>query len=90
MYKYINFNNLRKKKGFAGGDVVVGWSSYFWKYKKQLRKKKTKNNLLFEQKKNIENIFLLFSKKWFLRIRKTQKKQKHSLFPKQVFCVFYF
>ena len=35
MCKYINFNNLKKKKGFAGGGVVVGWSSPLWKHKKQ-------------------------------------------------------
>ena len=34
MCKYINFNNLRKKKGFAGGGVMVGWNSLLWKYKK--------------------------------------------------------
>ena len=42
MCKYINFNNLRKKKGFAGGGVVVGWSSLLWKHKKHLRKHKKK------------------------------------------------
>ena len=40
MYKYINFNNLKTKKGFTGGGVVVGWSSPLWKHKKQLRKHK--------------------------------------------------
>ena len=57
MYKYINFNNLRKKKEFVDGDggVVVGWNSPLWKHKKQLgkyKKKKrenTKNNLFYEQ-----------------------------------------
>ena len=44
MCKYINFNNLRKKKGFTGKDVVVGWSSHLWKHKKQLRKHKKKKN----------------------------------------------
>lgn len=44
MCKYINFNNLRKKKGFVGGDggVVVGWNSPLWKHKKQLGKYKKK------------------------------------------------
>ena len=42
MCKHINFNNLRKKKGFAGGGVVVGWNSPLWKHKKQLRKHKKK------------------------------------------------
>ena len=42
MCKYINFNNLKKKKWFVGGGVVVGWSSPLWKYKKQLRKHKNK------------------------------------------------
>ena len=66
MRKYINFNNLRKKKEFVGGGVVVEWNSPLWKHKKQLRKQNkkrrenTKNNLLFEHWKNNENIFLLF------------------------------
>ena len=38
MCKYINFNNLRKKKGFAGEGVVVGWSSLLWKHKKKEEK----------------------------------------------------
>ena len=42
MCKYINFNNLRKKKGLVGGGVVVGWRSALWKHKKQLRKHKKK------------------------------------------------
>ena len=40
MYKYINFNNLMKKKGLASGNVVVGWNLSLWKYKKQLGKHK--------------------------------------------------
>ena len=42
MCNYINFNNLRKKKGFVGEGMVVGWNSSSWKYKKQLRKFKKK------------------------------------------------
>ena len=55
MCKYINFNNLRKKKGFTGEGVVVEWSLPLWKYKKTVKKtykkkkKNTKNNILFEQ-----------------------------------------
>ena len=48
-----------------------------------------KNNLLFEQWKNNENIFLLFSKKWFLRTRKTQKTKTHPL-PQTSFLCFLF
>ena len=40
MCKYINFNNLWKKKGLAGGGVIVGWNSPLWKHKKQLGKHK--------------------------------------------------
>ena len=40
MCKYINFNNLMKKKRLAGGSVVVGWNLSLWKYKKQLGKHK--------------------------------------------------
>ena len=57
MYKYINFNNLRKKKGFAGEGVVVGWSSPLWKHKKQLRKHKKK------EKKIRKTIYSLNSEK---------------------------
>ena len=32
--KYINFNNLKKKKIFGGGGMMVGWNSLSWKYKK--------------------------------------------------------
>ena len=42
MCKYINFNNLKKKKEFMGEGVVVGWISPSWKYKKQLKKYKKK------------------------------------------------
>ena len=54
MCRYINFNNLRKKKKFAGGGVVVGWSLPLWKQKttKKIQKEgreNRKNNLLFEQ-----------------------------------------
>ena len=81
MCKYINFNNLRKKKGFAGEGVMIGRSSSLWKHKKQLRKHKKKEE---KTRKTIyhlnnENIFLLFSKKWFLRTRKTQKTKTHPL-----------
>ena len=64
--KYINFNNLRKKKGLVGGGVVVEWSSPLWKHKKQLgkhRKKKEKTQRAIyslNSEKTIKNIFLLF------------------------------
>ena len=51
MCKYINFNNLIKKKGLGGGGVVVGWNSPLWKHKKQLgkqKKKKIHRTILFE------------------------------------------
>ena len=66
MCKSINFNNLRKKKRFAGKDVVVEWSFTFVETQKTTKKtqkeerENTKNNLFFEQWKNKENIFLLF------------------------------
>ena len=66
MCKYINFNNLRKKKGLMGGGVVVEWSSPLWKHKKQLgkhRKKKEKTQRAIyslNSEKTIKNIFLLF------------------------------
>ena len=54
--KYINFNNLRKKKEFAGESVVVGWSSSLWKQKK-LRKHKKK------EEKTWKTIYSLNSEK---------------------------
>ena len=57
MYKYINFNNLRKKKGLADGDVVVGWNSPLWKHKKQLGKHKKK------EEKTRKTIYALNSEK---------------------------
>ena len=57
MCKYINFNNLRKKKGFAGRDVVVGWSLLLWKHKKHLRKHKK------EEEKTRKTIYSLNSEK---------------------------
>ena len=86
MSKYINFNNLRKKKGFVDGGVIVGWNSLLWKHKKQLRKHKKKKErtsktiYYLNSKKNNENIFLLLSKKSFLITRKTQKTKTHP-FP---------
>ena len=65
MCKYINFNNLRKKKGLVGGSVVVECSSLLWKHKKQLgkhRKKKEKTQraiYYLNNEKTIKNIFLL-------------------------------
>ena len=58
MCKYINFNNLRKKKGFASGGVMVGWSSLLWKHKKQLRKYKKK-------KRKYEKQYILGTMKTF-------------------------
>ena len=53
MFKYINFNYLRKKKWFIGEGVVFRWSSHLWKHKKTAKKiqkerrENTKNNILF-------------------------------------------
>ena len=87
MCKYINFNNLRKKKRFAGrgGGVAVEWSLFLWKHKKQLRKYKKKKEKTrktiysMNNEQTMKTSFLLFLKKWFLRIRKTQKTKTHPL-----------
>ena len=68
MDNYINFNNLRKKKGLVSGVVVVGWSSPLWKHKKQLGKHKKKKKIrktiyYLNNEKNNKNVILLFSKK---------------------------
>ena len=69
MCKSINFNNLRKKKRFAGKDVVVEWSFTFVETQKTTKKtqkewkENTKNNLLFEQWKNNKTSFYYFQKK---------------------------
>lgn len=57
MCKYINFNNLWKKKGLAGGGVIVGWNSPLWKHKKQLGKHKK------EKEKTRKTIYSLNSEK---------------------------
>ena len=94
MCKYINFNNLRKKKGFAGEDVVVEWSSPLWKHKKKLRKHKKKEEKIrktiyyLNNEKTIETYFYYSQKNGFREYKK-HEKQKHTLFPKQIFCVFY-
>ena len=56
MSKYINFNNLRKKKGFASGVGCGGQVKLtFVETQKTTRKtqkeerEKTKNNLFYEQ-----------------------------------------
>ena len=95
MCKYINFNNLRKKKGFVGGGVVVGWNSPLYKHKKQLRKhkkkeKKTRKTIYYlNSEKTIKTSFYYYQKNGFWKHGK-YKKQKHIPFPKQVFCVFCF
>ena len=58
MCKYINFNNLKKKKWLAGAGLVVRWSSPLWKHKKQL--KKHKKTIYYLNSINNKNIFLLF------------------------------
>ena len=47
MCKYINFNNLRKKKEFTDGDVVDGWSSSLYQEDTPKEEKETKKNILF-------------------------------------------
>ena len=97
MCKYINFNNLRKKKGFVGGDggVVVGWNSPLWKHKKQLgkykkKKEKTQKTIYsMNSEKTMKTSFYCSQKSGFWEHKK-HKKQKHTPFPKQVFCVFCF
>ena len=92
MCKYINFNDFKKKKGFVGEGVVVGWSSPLWKYKKTAKKiqkeerENTKNNLLFEQWKTMKTFFYYSQKSGFWE----HKKQKHTPFLKQVFLCFLF
>ena len=46
---------------------------------------KYKNNILFEQRKNNKNIFLLFSKKQFLITHKTQKNKNIPPFPNKFY-----
>ena len=71
MCKYINFNNLKKKKGFAGGGVVVGWNSHLWKHKKQLRKHEKKEEKIrkiiysLNNEKTMKTSFYCFKKMVF-------------------------
>ena len=95
MCKYINFNNLRKKKGLVDGDVVVGWNSPLWKHKKQLGKHKKKEEktrktiYALNSEKTMKTSFYCSQKNGFWEHGK-HKKQKHTPFPEQVFCVFLF
>ena len=95
MCKYINFNNLRKKKMFVGGGVVVEWSSPLWKHKKQLGKykkkeKKTQKTIYsLNNEKTMKTSFDCFQKSGFWEHGK-HKKQKHTPFSKQVFLCFLF
>ena len=98
MYKYINFNNLRKKKEFVDGDggVVVGWNSPLWKHKKQLgkyKKKKrenTKNNLFYEQwKKQWKHLFIVLKKVVFENTENTKNKNTPPS-PNKFFVFFVF
>ena len=74
--------------------MVVRWSSLLWQHKKLGKHKKKKEKIrkttyLVNSEKYNESIFLLFSKKWFLRTRKTQKTKTH-LFPQTSFlCVLF-
>ena len=64
MCKYINFNNLRKKKGPAGGGVVVGWSSLLWKTQK--KKKRTRKTIYaLNSEKTMKTSFYCFQKSGF-------------------------
>ena len=95
MYKYINFNNLRKKKGFVGEDVVIGWSSPLWKHKKQLRKHKKKEEktqktiYYLNSEKTMKTSFYCFQKSGFWEHKK-HKKQKHTPSPNKFFVFFVF
>ena len=71
MCKYINFNNLRKKKWFAGGGVVIEWNSPLWKNTKQLRKHKKKEEKIrktfyyLNSEKIMKTSFYCFQKSGF-------------------------
>ena len=95
MCKYINFNNLRKKKGFAGGGVVVGWSSPLWKYKKRLRKHKKKEEkirktIYYLNSEKIMKISFYCSKKSGFWEHGKHKKQKYIIFFQTSFLCFLF
>ena len=75
--------------------MVVGWSSYLWKHKKQLRKhkkkeEKTRKTIYYlNNEKTMKTSFYCFKKNGFWEYKK-YKKQKHTPFPKQNFYIFCF
>ena len=95
MCKYINFNNLRKKKGLAGtgGGVVVGWSSPLWKHEKQLgkhkkKKEKTRKTIYFmNSEKQWKHLFIVLKKVVFENTENT--KDKNTPLSLNKFFVFF-
>ena len=93
--KYINFNNLRKKKWFVDKGVVVGWSSLLWKHKKQLRKHKKKEEKIrktiyyLNSEKQWKHFFIVLKKMVFENMKNTKKTKTH-LFSQTNFFYFLF
>ena len=93
MYKYINFNNLRNKKRFVGGGVVVGWTLPLWKHKKQLKKHKKKKrkykkqSILWTVKKQWKHFFIVLKKVVFENTENT--KNKNTPLTPNMFLVFF-
>ena len=61
-------NNLRKKKEFMGGSVVIRWISYLQKYKKHIRKhkkkkEKTRKTIYYLNSEKIMKTFFIIIKK---------------------------
>ena len=82
-----NSFKLKKNYSFLGAHFYGNTKKQLKKHKK--KEEKIRKTIYFLTIKNNKNIFLLFSKKWFLIIQKTQKIKAHSFFQK-VFCIFCF
>ena len=84
-----------KKKEFAGESVMVGWNSFLWKHKKQLKKHKKKEEKIrktiyyLNSEKIMKTSFYCFKKNGFWKYRK-HKKQKHTPSPNKFFMFFVF
>ena len=84
MCKYINFNNLRKKKEFVSEGVVVGWAHLCGDTKRRKRKYE-KQSIILTVKKIIKTFFFIVFKKM---VFENTKNKNIPLSPNKFFVFF--